>query len=177
MPSVTNGYTQCQVLILVPHEAQYGFKGEVYLSTSLGDRIEDHFILLYQPGHHRAYPSGYVSEQVLVAERHLGRPLTDDEDVRHINGKPRDNRPENLRVTSGSYKSVSLTSEVEQNSKASKTFIPCRYQKPCWETIRAPKARKHKIFLPYVCSYQSDGDVYMCGIFWKFKEGESEVDK
>ena len=140
------------------------------------DRIVDHFILIHNPEHHRAFPSGYVPEQVLVAEQHLGRDLFPGEEVKHINGKPRDNRPENLRVTSGSYKSVSLTSEVEQNSKTSRTFIPCKYQKPCWDKIRAPKARKHKIFLPFVCSYQSDGDVYMCGNFWRFREGEIEID-
>lgn len=144
--------------------------------TSMEDRIVDHFILIHKPDHHRAFISGYVPEQVLVAEEYLGRELLPGEDVKHINGKPHDNRPENLLVSSGSYRSVALTSEIEQNSRLSKTFIPCRYQKPCWNNIRAPKARKHKIFLPYVCSYQSDGDVYMCGNFWKYREGEMEID-
>jgi HNH endonuclease len=145
------------------------------MTVPIEDRIVDHFILMHKPEHHRAFPSGYVTEQVLIAESYLGRELFPDEEVRHINGKPHDNRPENLRVTSGSYKSVSLTMEVEQNVRASKIFIPCKFQKICWDTIRAPKARKHKIFLPYVCSYQSDGDVYMCGNFWSFREGEKEI--
>jgi hypothetical protein len=144
--------------------------------TPIEDTIVDHFILIYKPDHHRAYPAGYVPEQILVAEGHLGRDLMPSEEVKHINGKTRDNRPENLRVTSGSYKSLSLTAEVEMNSRAYKTFIPCKFQKPCWNDIRAPKARKHRIFLPYVCSYQSDGDVYMCGNFWTFREGEKDIE-
>lgn len=144
--------------------------------TTMEERIIDHFILIYRPDHHRAYPSGYVPEHVLIAEEYLGRELDPCEDVKHINGKAHDNRPENLQVTSGSYKTLSLTAQVEQNARISKTFIPCRYQKQCWTTVRAPKARKHKIFLPYVCSYQSDGDVYMCGLYWKFREGESKID-
>jgi len=144
------------------------------MSIPIEDRIVDHFILIYSPDHHRAYPSGYVSEQVLIAEKYLGRNLFPSEEVKHINGKCHDNRPENLRVTSGSYKSLSLTEEVEQKSRASKTYIPCKYQKICWNTLRAPKARKHKIFLPYVCSYQTEGDVYMCGNFWTFRENEGE---
>lgn len=147
------------------------------MSTTMEDRIIDHFILIRYPEHPRAFASGYVLEHELVAEAYLGRELAPGEEVKHINGKPHDNRPENLRVTSGSYKSVSLTSEVEQNAKASRTFIPCRYQKPCWEKVRAPKIKKYKIYLPYVCSYQSDGDVYDCGVYWKFREGESDIDK
>ena len=147
------------------------------MSTILGQVITDHYILIYDPTHHRAYPSGYVPEHVLVAEKHLGRALYPGEEVQHINGHPHDNRPENLRITSGSSKFLSLTQDVEQHVKASKTFIPCKYQKPCWNTIRAPKARKYKIYLPYVCSYQTEGDIYMCGNFWSFKEGESSIDK
>jgi hypothetical protein len=146
------------------------------MTVPLEDRIEDYFILIRKPEHHRAYPAGYVAEHILVAEDYLGRELWPDEEVKHINGKPHDNRPENLRVTSGSYKSLSLTAEVEQNNKNARTFIPCKFQKPCWNEIRAPKARKNKIYLPYTCSYQSDGDVYMCGNYWTYKEGESDIE-
>ena len=140
------------------------------------DRIVDHFILIYAPSHHRAVAAGYVTEQILVAEQYLGRPLYPDEKVKHINGKPHDNRPENLRVTTGNFKSMSLTEDTEQNTRAERDFVPCKYQKICWDTIRAPKARKHKIFLPYICSFQTEGDVYDCGNFWNFREGESKID-
>jgi len=40
----------------------------------------------------------YVGEHVLVAERASGRRLKRSEVVHHINGDPKDNRPENLEV-------------------------------------------------------------------------------
>jgi hypothetical protein len=134
-------------------------------------RIEDHFILIYKPEHHRAFPVGYVPEHYLVAEESLGRPLSDDEDVKHINGDTRDNDPKNLKVVSGSYKILALDG-ADTGHKPSKTFVSCRFQKSCWEKIRGPIARKNKIFLPYVCSYQSEGDIYFCGNYWTFREGE-----
>ena len=140
--------------------------------STFPNRLVDHFVLIYKPEHHRAFSVGYVPEHILVAEEKLGRPLSDDEDVKHINGNTRDNNPQNLKVVSGSYKILVLNSEADTGHKPSKTFVPCKYQKPCWEKIRSPIARKNKIFLPYVCSYQSEGDIYMCGNYWTFYEGE-----
>ena len=128
----------------------------------------DHFILIYQPDHHRAYPAGYVPEHILIAEERLNRLLTDDEDVKHINGNTHDINPQNLKVVSGSYRILALNGEADTGHKPSKTFVSCKYQKPCWDKIRGPIARKHKIFLPYVCSFQSEGDIYLCSRFWTF---------
>jgi hypothetical protein len=56
---------------------------------------------------HRVNRDGYVEvfvlrrwrlEHIVVAERKIGRPLTDEEVVHHRNGNKTDNRPENLSV-------------------------------------------------------------------------------
>jgi len=139
-------------------------------------KVFDYYILVYQPKHSRAVGEGYVPEQYLVAEKELGRPLSPDEDVRHINGNAQDNRIENLEIVSlnADYRSQALSGDPAKNRQSARTYIPCRFQKPCWKEIRGPKAKQGKIFLPYICSYQIEGDLYKCGHFWGFVDKEME---
>jgi HNH endonuclease len=57
------------------------------------------YILIHKPEHPNA-SRGYVRQHRLVMEEALGRYLTRDEVVHHINDDPSDNRKENLEVLS-----------------------------------------------------------------------------
>lgn len=142
-------------------------------------KIFDYFVLVYMPNHPKAVGSGYVPEQILVVEKTIGRSLTPDEDVRHINGNTQDNRPQNLEIVSSNadYRSQGITTDFVEQRAPARTFIPCKFQKPCWKNIRAPIAKREGVFLPYLCSWQTGGDIYKCSHFWNFVDEEMENKK
>ena len=81
-----------------------GTKIEWATATSDGNRVvrEDGYVIVRCPSYPGAKPNGYVFEHRLVMARQIGRPLTVDEVVHHINGDRQDNRTENLRLTTNS---------------------------------------------------------------------------
>ena len=78
------------------------FKKGVRNSWKGGIKLSPHgYVMIFKPDYHKT-TKGYVYEHRLVMEQHLGRFLTQYEDVHHINGIKTDNRIENLELLSRS---------------------------------------------------------------------------
>lgn len=64
-----------------------------------GGRTKNHgYYYIYDPFHPYRTQTGYVLEHRIVMERHIGRTLSPDEVVHHINKITTDNRIENLML-------------------------------------------------------------------------------
>jgi len=61
-------------------------------------RMKSGYICIWIPEHPFANNDGYVLEHRLVMEKHIGRYLTKEEVIHHINGKKDDNRIDNLEL-------------------------------------------------------------------------------
>jgi hypothetical protein len=74
-----------------------GRKGELNPSWKGGKYAKsDGYILVYQPDYPSVKNNGYVRQSRLVAEKCLGRYLTSQEVIHHINEVKDDDRPKNL---------------------------------------------------------------------------------
>jgi hypothetical protein len=69
---------------------------------------QNEYILIYYPSHPYKTKTGYVYEHRLVAEKCLGRYLTPEEVVHHINSIRDDNRPENLYLFETQQKHITF---------------------------------------------------------------------
>ncbi len=77
----------------------------------------DGYIAVYAPEHPSSTLEGYVLEHRLVMEEYIGRCLSDDEVVHHINRKRNDNRIENLMLMTASEHMSYHMSERHRNRK------------------------------------------------------------
>ena len=66
------------------------------------------YILIYNPTHPFKVHGNYIMEHRLVMEKHLGRYLTPEEVVHHINEIRDDNRIENLELFSNNGRHLSF---------------------------------------------------------------------
>lgn len=64
---------------------------------------DGYIVLSSQYDHQNADSTGRILEHVYVMSEHLGRPLTSDETVHHINGVRDDNRVGNLQLRVGQH--------------------------------------------------------------------------
>lgn len=58
--------------------------------------ISSGYVGVWRPDHPRCNQQGYVREHIVVMEEQLGRPLTDEEIVHHIDFDKKNNDPKNL---------------------------------------------------------------------------------
>lgn len=96
-------------------------KGKRYGNIKDKVNISGYFYI-YFPSHPNATKKGYVAEHRLVAEKTIGRMLTKNEDVHHINGIKTDNRPENLLVLTHS-EHIKLHKETVERDERGKFKI------------------------------------------------------
>lgn len=80
------------------------------------------YIRVWQPDHPNSY-EGWVLEHRWVVEQQLGRFLTREEQIHHINGMKDDNRPENLQLVSAVEHHAITTAESVARRQAEKAEL------------------------------------------------------
>ncbi|MEI8129497.1 MAG: HNH endonuclease [bacterium] len=95
-----------------------------------------HYNYAVVPNHPKAIKYGYVLEHRVIVENNLNRILNDDEVIHHINENKKDNRIENLEVTS---KSEHTSHHGKQKGRLY-LKLKCPW---CQSTFNKPKNQSH----------------------------------
>lgn len=80
----------------IPRLPPYSLPGKMNGAWKGGKYLVKGYWMIWSPDHPNATKDGRVAEHRLVMEHHIGRYLTREEVVHHINGNRTDNRIENL---------------------------------------------------------------------------------
>lgn len=81
-------------------EFKIGHFGKKAAHWKNGKTIIGGYVHIFSPSHPNRTLSNYVSEHRLVMEKHIGRYLSKEESIHHVNGIKIDNRIHNLKLFS-----------------------------------------------------------------------------
>lgn len=91
-------------------------------------RVLNGYKMIYMPEHPSAYTSdnwkGWVYEHRVVAERSIGRHLTEDEVVHHLDCDRDNNSPENLLVLPNQQMHIRLHHWIDAGCKVHESYEP-----------------------------------------------------
>jgi hypothetical protein len=111
----------------------------------------------YVPDHPKANKHGYVIHHRVVVENKLGRMLTKEEVVHHLDGNGRNNNSDNLAVIATQSQHFRI-----HNSHKCRTFISLVCGHCSKEFKREKRQVKSKKPLKYYCSRLCMGLAYSC---------------